>query len=123
MDNQFIERPGILTEAQAKPILEPYVPGLMDDFHGAWDWVSAILDEDPERRVTFDTSTTAAMVFNRFVLLTRRRLDGNDEVVLRKYGRMMRALLGGGRLALRFKKLTKKMTGALCGGNVKTNAQ
>src|SRR4051794_19407819 len=107
MDKKYIERPGILSEEQAKPILEPYIPGLIDDFHTSFDWVQAILDQDPERRATFDTSTTAAMVFNRFVVLMGRRLDGSDGVDVRKYGRMMRALLGGGRVAVRFKKLTK----------------
>jgi hypothetical protein len=123
MESKFIERPGVLSEDQAKPYLEPYTAGLVEDFHEGWDWVQAILEQDTERRVTFDTSTVAAMVFNRFVVLTGRRLDGDDGVLLRKHGRMMRALIGNGRIALRFKKLTKKMNGALCAGQIQTNAQ
>lgn len=123
MNNRFVERPGVLTEEQAKSLLDPYRQGLVDDFHGSWDWVQAILEQDAERRATFDTSTIAAMVFNRFVVLTGRRLEGDGDVSLRKHGRMMRALIGGGRVALRFKKLTKKMNGALCAGQIQTNAQ
>jgi hypothetical protein len=123
MERKFGERPGILTEEQAKPILEPYVPGLIGDFHDSWDWVQAILDQDTERRVTFDTSTQAAMVFNRFALLTSRRHSSDDAVKLKRYGRMLRALIGDGRVALRFKKLVKKLDGQLCASNVHTNAQ
>jgi hypothetical protein len=122
MNNKWAERPGILTAEQAKPILEPYVPGLMDDCGIAFDWVQAILDQDPDRRMTFDTSTVAAMIFNRFVLLWAARLQSDPRVTIRKSGRMMRALIDN-RVALRFKKLAKKMNGSLCGGNVRTNAQ
>jgi len=118
----FIERPGLLTQAQAFPIIEPYLPGLVDDFKGSWEWNQAILDEDPERRLTFDASAQAAMVFCRFVVLTGRRLEGDPKVVLRKSGRMLRALIEKA-IAIRFKKLQLKMNGHLVAGNIKTNAQ
>jgi hypothetical protein len=122
MDRKFVERPGLLTQEQAFSILEPYVPGLLGDFHDSWDWVQAILDEDSERRATFDASAQAAMVFCRFVVTTGRRLHDDRNVVLKKSGRMLRALIAK-RLAVRFKKLKLKMNGHLVAGNIKTNAQ
>lgn len=122
MDKKYVERQGLLTQAQAFPVIEAYVPGLLADFGTSWDWVQAILDQDPERRVTFDASAQAAMVFCRFVILTGRRLDGDPRVVLKKSGRMLRALIDKS-VAIRFKKLHLKMNGHLVSGNVKTNAQ
>ncbi|MCC6682502.1 MAG: hypothetical protein IT445_16500 [Phycisphaeraceae bacterium] len=122
MSQKFTERRGLLSEQQALAILQPYLPGLMDDFRDSWDWVQDILDGDPERRSTFDGSTVAGMIFNRCVVLFGRRLDSDPKVKLKKTGRMLRALIDG-KVALRFKKLTKKRNGQLCSGNVKTNAQ
>jgi hypothetical protein len=80
--------------------------------------VQAILDEDPDRRVTFDVSTQAAMVFNRFVILTARRLEGNAKVRLKRSGRMMTINFGSG-LILRFKKFDDKLRSR----NIRTNSQ
>ena len=122
MAQKYIEREGLLTQAQALPILEPYLLGLLDDFASSWDWVRLILDEDNERRMTFDASAQAAMVFCRFVTLIGRRLNADPNVELKKSGRMLRALIAK-RVALRFKKLRLKRNGQLVAGNVKTNAQ
>lgn len=123
MNKNFVERPHVITRDAARPLLDPYIPGLLDDFHLSWDWVQAILDQDPERRETFDSSTQAAMIFNRFVVMFGRRYGADESVELKKSGRMMRALIADKRLALRFKKLAEKEDGSLCAGNVKTNAQ
>ena len=122
MDKKYVERPGILRQEQAFPIIEPYLPGLIVDFNGSWDWVQAILDQDAERRATLDASTQAAMVFCRFVLLTAGRLSRDPDVQLLRKGRMLRALIKK-QMALRFKKLHLKQDGHLVSGNVKTNAQ
>lgn len=122
MDKKYIERQGLLTQAQAFPIIQPYLPGLLEDFNQSWEWNQAILDEDPERRATFDASTQAAMIFCRFVVLVGRRLNQDSNVDLKKNGRMLRAIINR-RVALRFKKLHLKKNGQLCAGNVKTNAQ
>jgi hypothetical protein len=92
------------------------------DFSNSWFWVQEILDQDYERRLTFDASAQASMVFCRFVVSTGRRLEGDLKVVLKKSGRMLRAVIDQ-RVALRFKKLTLKRDGSLIAGNVKTNAQ
>jgi hypothetical protein len=122
MSKTFVEKPGILTEAEARPILEPYLPALVDVFHSSFDWVQAILDQDPERRRDLDASIQAGMVYCRFTSLVGRRLGADKNVVLKRRGRMLRALIGK-RIALRCKKLRKTRKGHLCAGNVKTNAQ
>ena len=78
--------------------------------------------EDAERRVTFDASALAAMVFCRFVLLAGKSLGNDPNVELRKSGRMLRALIAK-TIAVRFKKLTLKPNGRLVAGNVRTNSQ
>jgi hypothetical protein len=122
MDKKYVERPGLLTQAQAFPIIQPYLPGLISDFTDGWEWVQAILDQDAERRATFDASAQAAMVFCRFVRLTGNRFGADPNIELRKSGRMLRALIAK-RVALRFKKLSLKLNGHLIAGNIKTNAQ
>ena len=112
-----------LTEAEARPIFEPYITGMVDDLHSSFDWVQEILDEKDDRRSTFDLSTQAAMVFDRFVLIAGRRFGANRDALLHKSGRMLRVLLGGKRAALRFKKLRKDRYGRLISSNVKTKAQ
>ena len=118
MGSRYIEQK-VLTEDAAKAILEPYMPGLQEDLEASWAWVQEALDGDPERRVVFDTSTQAAMVFNRFVFLTERRLSTDPKVRITKHGRMMKVAFGGGQLSLRFKKLDEELRSK----NVKTNQQ
>lgn len=119
---KYVERPGVLAEMEVRPIVEPHMPGLLNDFEVAWDWVQDILDQDVDRRATLDSSTQAAMIFNRFALLMGQRMDGQKRVSLRRNGRMLRAVIDG-RVAIRFKKLRKNRKGALCASNVHTNAQ
>lgn len=119
---KYVERPGVLAETEVRPILDPHLPGLLDDFQVAWDWVQDILDQDLDRRATFDSSTQAAMIFNRFASLMGHRMDGQNRICLKRSGRMLRAVIDD-RVAIRFKKLRKNRKGALCASNVHTNAQ
>jgi hypothetical protein len=118
MSMTYVENPGLLTSEQAEEILEPYRAGLLEDFRAAWTWAQTLLDADVEYRLTLDTSTQAAIVFNRFVRLTMRRYDGHEAVKVRRSGRMMTINFGGG-LFLRFKKFDDQLRSH----NVKTNSQ
>ena len=76
------------------------------------------MDQDPERRVTFDAGLEATMVNMRFVHLARQRFEELEKVAVKMHGRHMAVTLDGG-LRLRFKKFDDKLRS----GNVKTNRQ
>lgn len=117
-NNRFVERRAIISQEEAKALLEPHLPLLEEDFKAAWDFVQDILNQDPERRSTFDISTQAAMIFNRFVRLTHKRFNDVPGVLLKSSGRMMKMIING-KLSLRF----KKFDGKLRSKNVRTNQQ
>ena len=111
-------RKNVLSRNEARQILEPHIPPLITNLDKAWAWVQDIMDEDPERRIVFDTSLEAAMVSQRFIALTRQQLDGAEGVKIQMHGRHMSVMLNGG-LKLRFKKLDQKLRS----GNVHTRRQ
>jgi hypothetical protein len=116
--SRFPERRNIVSKEDAQKILEKYLPGLWEDFQAAWQWVQDILDQDPERRSTFDSSAQAAMIFLRLSVLAVRRLYGQPGIQIKKHGRMVKITFDG-RLSLRFKKFGDGVYGA----NIHTNTQ
>lgn len=111
-------RKNLVSREQASKILEPFTERLVDTLDQAWNWVQDILDEDTERRLTFDSSLEAAMINRRFVDLSRIWLEQESGVKIQMFGRHMSVLIDGG-LNLRFKKLDSKLKS----GNVRTNRQ
>ncbi len=116
--NTLMKRKNLLSRDEARAIVEPHIETLVDNLEEAWDWVQAILDQDPERRVTFDTSLEATMISQRFILLTRQKLEGQEGIVIKMHGRHMTVMLAGA-VNLRFKKFDQKLRS----GQVKTNRQ
>ena len=76
------------------------------------------MDEDPERRVTFDAGLEATMVNMRFVHLAKGYFEDVNGAKVKMHGRHMSVLLDG-QLRLRFKKFDDKLRS----GNVRTNRQ
>ena len=105
---------GLLTYNQSVALIGDDLPGMQDDCQAALEYVDADLDGEPERRATYEPSTIAAMVFNRFVVLAERRFLSRAT----RRGRML-TISFGGRLLVRFKKLNRH----LLTGNVDTKSQ
>jgi hypothetical protein len=101
-------RRGLLSRTEAWEVLGPYADQLHGWLQDAWDWVRAILTQDPERDATLDSSTVAGMVSDRFAFLLEAELDEDHQVQLARTGRMLRATIDG-QVTLRFKKLDRRL--------------
>jgi len=86
----------------------PISPTFTEWLNRAWDWVQAILDQDPERRASFDEITVASMIYCRFCFHMKNGLIGDKRVQLITNGRMTRASIDG-ELIIRFKKLDRTL--------------
>lgn len=101
-------RRNLLSRSEAWQLLEPIAPQLYSWLQDSWEWVQAILDEDPERRSVLDPSTIAGMVYDRFKTLLKSGLHDNPSIEFVDHGRMTRALVGG-KAILRFKKFDEQL--------------
>ena len=108
----------LLTRDEARAILEPHVPALLECLAAAWEAVQQTLDDDPERRAVLDSSTQASMLYNWFAYLIVARLDGVPGVRKVQTGRMIKFVFNE-QLSLRFKKFDRN----LWSRNVRTNNQ
>jgi hypothetical protein len=118
-NNDSDSRSKIISLDAAKPVLEPLIPVLKECLLAEWEWIQNILDQDPERRVKLDdTSTLAAMLSNAFRYTARQRLSSECGIKWESTGRMQHGMVGDA-IRLRFKKLTNDKTSM----NVQTATQ
>jgi hypothetical protein len=111
MSNPNKRRPlvGLMTRDEAWKLLQPYAERLHGWLQDAWDWVQSQLNQDPERRATFDCSTIAAMVYDRFKFLVKGGLDSDKRLSFVEHGRMLNVALDGA-LIIRMKKLDRTLS-------------
>lgn len=108
----------VLSRQEVEAILEPWLPMLREKFHEAWGWVQDDLNEKPDRRATFDSSTVSAMIYDRFKRIILPEFDGKPGVKIERRGRMIRIRIDN-KVCLRFKRLDRKLRS----GNIRTRSQ
>lgn len=103
---------------QAKVLLEPMVPTLLDCFWQGWEWASGWVDGNELARTILHSSTFSGIVSDAFGHFSRQPLTDEFHARWRESGRFRRATIGQS-LSLRFKKLTPDLLSM----NVKTESQ
>ncbi len=109
--------PPTLSLEQAKPLLEPCVPILLESFWEAWGWATALVDSDKLARLILHSSTMAGIVSDGYAHFSRPKLVDQFKARWSSSGRFHKASMGP--LSLRFKKFTPDLLGM----QVRTEAQ
>jgi hypothetical protein len=93
-----------VTRDDAITILDEFLPIFRDCLDRAWESVEEVLDERPERRVAFTSTTRANMLYDQLARIVQQSLDGHPRVTISHRGRMLRLIVDN-IIQVRFKKL------------------
>jgi hypothetical protein len=95
---------GVLTLEEAKLVLAPLVPTLLDSFWESWNWTSEWIAKDEKAKLILHSSTMAGIVSDAFGHFARPKLITEFSASWSSRGRFHRAIIGQS-VSLRFKKL------------------